>query len=138
MKKFVIDASVIGPLVLPDETGSMAQSTLDILAHSQLAAPQIWRFETSNLLLTAVRRGRLNDAERFSAVEKLEQMDVVIDAESGDQAWLASFDIAQSDSLTVYDASYLELARRQSCGLLTYDRALAKAARARGIETPEL
>lgn len=138
MRKFVVDASVIGPLVLPDETRSMKQSTLDILAHNALAAPQIWRFETSNLLLTAVRRGRLNDAERFSAVERLEQLDVAIDPQSGEQAWLATFDIAQSDGLTVYDAAYIELARRLGCGLLTYDRALARAAIARGIETPEL
>lgn len=138
MNGFVIDASAIGPLVLPDETASMRQQTLDLLSGAVLAAPQLWRFETANLLLVAMRRGRLNDIERFQAIERLDQLDVTIDASSGEQAWLASFDIASADGLTIYDASYIELARRLDFGLLTYDRALAKAARARGIETPEL
>lgn len=138
MRRFVIDASVAGSLVLPDEAQNMAAATSDLIVHAALVAPLLWRFEVSNLLLVAQRRGRINDAQRFTAIERLEQMDVAIDAQSGEQAWLASFDIAQADGLTVYDAAYLELARRLGCGLLTYDRALAKAAIARGIETPEL
>lgn len=138
MKKFVIDASAIGPLVLPDEAHEMTEATISLITHSVLVAPQHWRFETSNLILVALRRGRLNDTQRFTAIERLDQLEVEIDAQSGEQALLASFDIAQSDSLTVYDAAYIELARRRSCGLLTYDRALAKAALARGIETPNL
>lgn len=138
MKRFVIDVSVAGSLVLPDEAQNMAAATSDLILHADLVAPLLWRFEISNLLLVAQRRGRINDAQRFTAIERLQQMDVSIDVQSGDQAWLASFDIAQSDGLTVYDAAYLELARRLGCGLLTYDRALAKAAIARGIETPTL
>jgi predicted nucleic acid-binding protein len=138
VKRFVIDASVTGPLVLPDETQAMIPATFDLILHAALVAPLHWRFEIANLLLIAQRRGRINDAQRFTAIERLEQMDVAIDVQSGDQAWLTSFDIAQSDGLTVYDAAYIELARRLGCGLLTYDRALAKAAIARGIETPEL
>ncbi len=138
MKRFVIDASATGPLVLPDETQSMIPAAFDLILHAALVAPLHWRFEISNLLLVAQRRGRINDAQRFTAIERLEQMDVAIDVQSGEQAWLASFEIAQADSLTVYDAAYIELARRLGCGLLTYDRAMAKAAIARGIETPEL
>ncbi|ESZ86251.1 MAG: hypothetical protein Q27BB25_15280 [Blastomonas sp. CACIA14H2] len=138
MRRFVIDASAAGPLVLPDEAQSTNPATLDLILHAALVAPLHWRFEISNLLFVAQRHGRINDAQRFTAVERLEQMDVAIDAFSGEQAWLASFDIAVADGLTVYDAAYIELARRLGCGLLTYDRALAKAARARGIETPEL
>jgi predicted nucleic acid-binding protein len=138
VKQFVIDASAIGPLVLPDEVHSMTEATSELILNAALVAPQHWRFETSNLILVALRRGRLNDAQRFTAIERLEQLEVAIDAQSTDQAWLTSFDIAHADGLTVYDAAYIELARRLGCGLLTYDRALAKAAISRGIETPKL
>jgi predicted nucleic acid-binding protein len=41
--------------------------------------------------------------------------------------------LAERHGLSTYDASYLELALRQGCGLITLDRALAEAANAAGI-----
>ena len=41
--------------------------------------------------------------------------------------------LARARSLTVYDAAYLELARRRSMPLATVDRALEKAAIAEGV-----
>lgn len=42
--------------------------------------------------------------------------------------------IALDHSLSVYDASYLELAMREGLPLATLDQALARAARAAGVE----
>ena len=41
--------------------------------------------------------------------------------------------LARENKLTVYDASYLELALRLGCGLATLDRALGSATLARGV-----
>lgn len=44
-----------------------------------------------------------------------------------------TFAIAAAQSLTVYDAAYLELARREGLRLATEDASLVRAARALGV-----
>ena len=43
------------------------------------------------------------------------------------------FELSRKHRLTFYDASYLELAQRQGIGLATFDKELARAARAEGV-----
>ena len=46
-------------------------------------------------------------------------------------------DLARRFAVTVYDASYLELALREGLPLATLDRALERAARQAGVEILE-
>lgn len=138
MNRYVIDSSAVGPLVLEDEAEPHAPTILSLLTNAELFVPPHWFFEVSNMLLVAMRRGRLTDAARTGALRRIADLDVEMDLPSLDHAWADSFDLAVADGLTLYDAAYLELARRRGYGLLTLDGALARAARERGLGTPLL
>jgi predicted nucleic acid-binding protein len=47
-------------------------------------------------------------------------------------------DLSVNHALTMYDASYLELAIRRGCALATLDAALIRAARAEGVTVVQL
>jgi predicted nucleic acid-binding protein len=57
-----------------------------------------------------------------------------VDRAGDDLLWTATLALADRFRLTVYDAAYLELARRRHLPLATADRALRAGARALGLE----
>lgn len=127
----MIDASIAAAWAYPDEESPLAEKTISGLEAVPGLVPLLWSFEVRNLLLMGLRRKRLDDkafSERLSALERLP---IVIDA---DADLAAALDIALSHHLTFYDALYLELAQRKACALATLDKAMAKAAKAVGIE----
>jgi predicted nucleic acid-binding protein len=58
---------------------------------------------------------------------------ITTDAETEKQAWGATLQMASRNRLTVYDAAYLELAKRRDLPLATLDEDLRTAARAEGV-----
>ena len=56
-------------------------------------------------------------------------MPILVDLESAALAWTDTAGLAERHSLTLYDASYLELARRLGLPLGTLDGDLRKAAK---------
>ena len=62
---------------------------------------------------------------------RLALLPIRIGALPGDDASLMA--LARKQKLTVYDAAYLELAKRERLPLATLDRALEKAAIAEGV-----
>lgn len=138
MIPYVIDASAVAPLVFWDEADRLTDAERELVLTSVLFAPAHWPFEVANMLLVAQRRRRISDGYHVQAIANLSSLSVEIDEESSDHAWADSFDLAVADGLTLYDAAYLELARRRGYGLLTLDGALARAARERGLGTPLL
>jgi predicted nucleic acid-binding protein len=58
-----------------------------------------------------------------------------LDDETASRAWQHSLHLARSHRLSVYDATYLELALRHGLPLATLDDALAAAATAAGVPT---
>ncbi|HTH28828.1 MAG TPA: type II toxin-antitoxin system VapC family toxin [Sphingobium sp.] len=138
MTQFVIDASAVAPLTFWDEAHRLSEEEQTLVVTASLWAPGHWPFEVANMLLVALRRGRITDADHVRALGLLADLSVQFDDESRDRAWSDAFDLAVADGLTLYDAAYLELARRTGSGLLTLDAPLAAAARARGIHTPLL
>ena len=62
-------------------------------------------------------------------------LDVELDADADGRIWSTTVDLADLYNLTVYDAAYLELAQRRRLPLATLDAALARAAKAAGVET---
>jgi predicted nucleic acid-binding protein len=128
----VLDASVALAWCFPDEIPAYAEMTRNAARESELIAPSIWPFEVANALLVAERRRRLKlgEAARFLAL--LESLDVEIEPSTTAIA-SEGLTIARSNSLSVYDASYLALALRRGARLATLDTSLAKAARNAGL-----
>lgn len=138
MRKFVLDASALAPLYFWDEADRISDDDRESILSARLCAPAHWPFDIANMLLVAQRRRRITDADHLRALSLTASLSVDINAGSQAQALAATFDLAVADNLTIYDAAYLELARRERCGLFTLDQPLALAARSRGIETPLL
>jgi predicted nucleic acid-binding protein len=136
--RYVVDASAIAPLAFADEADRIDDEQRLLIVTSGLAAPAHWPVEVANMLLVALRRKRITDSQRVAATRHCRALSVEIDDEDRDAIWEDSFEIAVAEGLTLYDAAYLELARRKGYGLFTLDAALAGAARARGVPTPLL
>ena len=60
-------------------------------------------------------------------------LDIATDQQTAAQAWAATLALADEHRLTVYDAAYLELARRRGLPLATLDQALRDAGAAAGV-----
>jgi predicted nucleic acid-binding protein len=61
-------------------------------------------------------------------------MRIGTDPETDRYAWTTTQRLAERHGLTIYDASYLELAQRLSLPLASLDRALRHAGTAAGID----
>ena len=105
--------------------------------------PGLWWFELRNVFIVNERRGRIDQATTRRALGLLASLPVQLDHAANETVLLA---LARWHRLTVYDAAYLELARREGLPLATLDDMLARAAQAekssterqRGIVRPSL
>jgi predicted nucleic acid-binding protein len=97
---FVVDASVVGSWVLRDENHPEALTALERLKDDEAFAP--------------------------SALSLVQELPLRLDGQADSDTTLQ---LARAHRLTIYDAAYLELAVRRHLPLVTFDTALAEAAR---------
>ena len=89
--------------------------------------------EVVNALIMAERRNRVTAAKRQVFSGFLHALPIALDSETARQAWDITATLANRHRLTLYDASYLELAQRLHLPLATLDRELRKAAESVGV-----
>lgn len=130
---FVVDASVTLGWCLPDEANAYTAAVLARLTADQAVVPAVWRLEVSNALLVAVRRGRVTQAQTLQSLALLDSLPIGIDLATTDPDGVKLVDLARNHGLTVYDATYLELAMRSGYALATQDRRLQSAMTAVGV-----
>jgi predicted nucleic acid-binding protein len=104
-----------------------------ILENGDCVVPAHWHFEVANQLIVGTRRGRATSEEAASILEALTALPIEIDRISIQQSWTRTYGIAVKHKLTVYDAAYLELAARLSLPLLSFDKALIRAAQSDSV-----
>lgn len=126
---FVIDASVVLAWAF-DEPGPVVAAARARLRSEPASAPGLWWYELRNVLVAGERRRRISEHRTAEFLRDLATADMALD-HSPDEA--AVMTLARRHRLTVYDASYLELALRHGIPLATLDRALAAAPRAEGV-----
>lgn len=124
----VLDASLTIAWFLDDEGTPAVDAVLDEVAATGAIVPPLWRIEVANALQMAVRRRRIDLAFRDDALRELAVLPIAIDGESLEHCWSAALTLADTHGLTLYDATYLELAQRRRLPLATLDRALGAAA----------
>lgn len=100
----------------------------------QTIVPSIWALEVANVLRSSERRGRASRAETTQFVEQLSVLPINVDVTAPALAFGSILTLARETNLTVYDATYLELAMRERLPLATLDRGLERAARKVGVE----
>ena len=134
MTRCVLDSSVALAWVLPGEGNKATEALLDEIAAAGAAAPGLWPLETANVLLYAERARRITGDERRRSLTTLAALPIHIDPDTAAQAFGRTLSLAESQGLTLYDASYLELALRLVLPLASLDKKLRQAAQASGVE----
>src|SRR5580658_8223938 len=130
----VLDSSVTLVWIYEEETTPAVRAVFDRLIRSGAWVPSLWRLEVANSLHMAVRRKRITNAFRDESLADLDLLPVSTDSETSQHAWGATLELATSGGLTLYDASYLELAIRRNLPLATLDIELQSAARKAGVK----
>lgn len=118
-------------LAFDDEDHPAAALALDRIRTDEARVPSLWWFEARNTLIVNERRGRLTEADVSAFLHGLSRLGVTVDREPDEGHVLM---LARQHQLTVYDASYLELANRESLPLATLDADLATAARKQRLQ----
>ncbi len=133
MTRCVLDSSVALAWVLPGEGSDATEALLDEIATVGAAAPGLWPLETANVLLQAEKARRITQEERRRSLATLAALPIHIDPATAAQAFGRTLSLAEKQGLTLYDASYLELALRLSLPLASLDKKLRHAAAACGV-----
>lgn len=131
---FVLDASVALAWCFDDEKDRGALGVLERLRSDEAVVPPIWSLEVANGLVAAERRQRLDGVAVARAGRLILALPIVVEPMDRERSLSAILPVARRRDLSVYDASYLELALRRGIPLATLDRGLAQAARAEGVE----
>jgi predicted nucleic acid-binding protein len=124
---YVLDASIALAWLLPDEASKEADALATRLTDDHAAVPAIWPLEIGNALLTAERRGRLSRKERERGLEALSALPIFIESPANLSSLAGVITIAADHNLSVYDASYLFLAKERALPLATVDQRMRKA-----------
>ena len=100
--------------------------------NGQFYVPQLFWYEIENVLLYKIRRNKkgqvyLSKSDVMDIIYDLQQLPIYTDLQPDGEIRQRIFDMAEEHNLSYYDASYLELARRFSIPLKTYDSDLLSA-----------
>jgi predicted nucleic acid-binding protein len=129
---FVVDASITMAWCFGDESEAAADAALDLLLQDGAIAPAHWPLEVANALRSAERRGRIAPADVVVLRTLLTSLPVEVVPVELSTA-LGVIETARAHELSVYDATYLDLALIRGVGLATVDVRLALACRAAGV-----
>jgi predicted nucleic acid-binding protein len=136
MAVFVVDASVTLAWCFEDEKTDWSEEFLERLRHGdRINVPAHWAAEVANGLLMAVRRKRINPEQPQQLWEQLARLPIdpepslMVAPARGKEVLV----LAEKHALTVYDAAYLELARRYQLPLATLDGDLRRAAQPENV-----
>lgn len=117
--------------VLQDEFTPQSEETLRQIARSGAIVPPLWDYEVANALYSAERRGRLTAAAHANAIHGLAGLHVERDQRPVN--WLRLTALARERELSVYDATYLDLALERNLPLASLDNRLLAAAAQAGV-----
>jgi predicted nucleic acid-binding protein len=117
----------------PEERTAAILDLFQMIANHGAVVPELWRIEVANTLNVGIRHGRISKANRQGILADLESLPIFIDGETRKHTWGRTLELADRHRLTVYDATYLELALRLSLPLATLDDELRGAATREGV-----
>ncbi|KPV62896.1 MAG: Ribonuclease VapC3 [Candidatus Bathyarchaeota archaeon BA1] len=130
MLRLVVDASVVVKWVLsgePYEKNAVKLKDNHVSKLAELHTPNLIIFEVANTLMRAVKLERLTMDEVKRSLVALEKLKVSIHDARWDEM-TETVEIANRLNTTVYDASYMYLAKKLAIPLITADEELAERA----------
>ena len=134
--QFAVDSSVVLSWLFEDESSKSSEAILKKVIYESYTclAPYLIRFEVPNAVLIALKRKRISQETTKKILIFFDILPIEIDTGSQLQTTKSIYTLAEKHSLTIYDASYLELAMRLDLNLATYDKELIKAAKSEKIK----
>jgi len=135
VSRFVLDVSVALAWFLDHPVDAYAVEVREKIRRGDRAVvPSLWETEFANGVLMAERRKLMTVLEGDECMVEMSQLRLTsIEADSGFRSIREVLTVARTFRLTVYDACYFELARREGLPLATLDRDLSAAATKAGI-----
>ena len=134
-ESFIVDCSVALAWVFGNQA---TEYTRELLMKQRrgaaLVVPSLWYYEVANGLVVGLRRRLLTADNHADALRFFKSLRLTRDDEGVEEAFSVTSTLSQRYGLTVYDASYLELALRRRIPFATRDVALQAAARKSGVE----
>jgi predicted nucleic acid-binding protein len=125
----VLDCSVAAAWALVDEKTAWTWAALQAATVEGAVVPSIFWYEIRNILIMNERRGRIEPRQSARFLLDIDPL-TDVDVPPVESDLLA---LARTHNLTVYDASYLELASRLRLSLCTLDGQLIDAAAKIGV-----
>ena len=129
----VLDSSATLAWLYQEESTAAIREVFTRIVEDGAWVPALWKLEVANVLEISGRRGRHSAAFRDASLADLALLPIRLDPETNQHAWSTTLGLAERHNLTLYDAAYLELAKRRSLPLATLDRDLRRAADAEGV-----
>ena len=131
---FVADSSVAVAWAVLSQSSQPTERLLNHVASGRpFVVPILWVFEVANALLVLTRRNKIRPEQCARARRALSHLNPVVDEEGPRSALGKVSDLAEEHGLSVYDATYLELALRRRLPLASRDKDLNKAAARCGV-----
>lgn len=131
MSQFVLDNSIAMRWLLVSakkKDQSYAEKVLQSMVEAEAVVPHLWHLEAANVLISAEKRGELEPGEVERFIVQLENLPVLVDPLTAQQAFNRILSLSRAYNLSSYDSAYLELAIREGLPLASLDKNLRKAA----------
>ena len=133
MSRFVVDCSVTMAWCFENQSDGYTRGILSRLEREEASVPSVWPLEVANSLAVAERRKKITRAVTARFIAILGALPVFVEEDTHRRALGTILAIAREQSLSTYDAAYLELALREGLPLATRDQSLRRAARSLGV-----
>ena len=130
---FVLDSSVAIAMLLPDEHSAAVDELAARFSEGSVAVPTVWPLEVRNALLAALRRRRITAAEFEERLGALALLPVEVEPPVDEATLKRTVTLARRHDLSVYDASYIDLAKQRGLPLATLDARLRKVCAAQRV-----
>jgi len=135
VKNFVIDCSSTLSLFIPDETNRKYRDKIfKLFKEARCVVPSIWLYEVNNVLLSCLKRGRLEKQQTHKIIGSLSKLPLDVESNNLLSLYDDTHDLALENNLSFYDASYVNAAIRNKSSLATLDKKLAACAVKLNIE----
>ena len=130
----IVDASTTLEWFLPGQFSLTAAASLKVARRSLVVVPAIWVFETQNVLLKCIRQRKLTSADAQDIRTELSLISTRVMEVPDQETIRGVWEIATHQTMTFYDAAYVELAWRLNLPLASSDTAIRAAATVLGIK----
>jgi predicted nucleic acid-binding protein len=128
----VLDASVAISWIFADVAAD-SDETLEYVRKFGALVPPLWFLEVASIILQAQKAGKILIYDTAGRLEMISALPISVDQNMAARAWDEIMDLARTEHLSVYAATYLDLAIRRSLPLFTHDDTLLAAAERRHV-----